>query len=185
MRQLTQNFITKTDNYGRGHSSVKVNKDKFMKKMIYFLFIILLASCSKSKEMNNEEDSVSSSKILAVESEKFLNQSLTEQKLQDYFDLLVLQNKHPDFNDDIVQQIKEISNENRIILDTNKIKIINIQLIGNIQKVSDSIQKMKIAFDIETKNNIKKDSVIAIVNAKSIMLDDKEFVSNKIQFIKF
>jgi len=154
-----------------------------MKQISYIILFSLIISCS-NKEMKSEMNSVVYNEEAIVKSEQFLNENITKQKLQDYFDLLVLQQKHPEFNEDIITQLKEISNENRTVSDTIAVQVVNLNLIGKIQKISDSIQKMKITFDIVSENDIKKDTIITLIKTKKVMIDSQEFISNKLQFLK-
>jgi len=146
------------------------------------LSIFLFVSCAKSKEMKTEmykADAV----MEELATESFENENRTKQKLQDYFDLLVLQQKNPEFKEDIKKQLQNITTANKTVLDTNTIQIQNLRMLGASQKISDTVTKMKIAFDIVTVNKIEKDTIITIIKTKKVTIDGRELVSSKIRFL--
>jgi len=164
-----------------------------MKKVLYIITLLFIViSCSEAKreaplmeskttEMSSE---VSPVDRIALE-ESFAFQYVTQQKLQDYYDLMVLLKQYPEFKEDITLQLKEISKEKITIPDyTQLIRIENLQQLGDIQQVSDSIQKIDLQFDIIDNTNIKKDTITAQIITKKIQLDNTEVVSTKIVFSK-
>ncbi|MCF6348758.1 MAG: hypothetical protein L3J20_10735 [Flavobacteriaceae bacterium] len=163
-----------------------------MKRLLYIFVVLLITSCAKSRkevpiesvEMDKTETVLESAAIEDAK-EMFTYQHLTEQKLQDYYDLLVLQQQHPEFVEDITTQLHELSNDSIIISDLiQKVNIENVQQIGEIQQISDSIQKIKLRFDIIANNSVKKDSITAIIKTKKISLDNEELISTKVVFTK-
>lgn len=153
-----------------------------MKKLFYLLTLLLIFSCShveKNRELE-EIDSNRRNKHEIIESFSFENK--TKQKLQDYFDLLVLEQKHPKFREDILKQLKDISSVKKSVLDTNDIQIKKLSLIGNVEKISDSVQKFKISFDVVFGKTMRRDTIITIVSTKDIVIDGKALKATKIKF---
>jgi hypothetical protein len=142
-------------------------------------------SCANNANKKETVSIKTDKAISEVKKEEFLYQQLTNQKLQDYFDLLLLQKNHPEFKNDIIKQLQDISDEQRTISATaNNIKIQNIKQIGMPQKLSESVQKLTLSFDIVIGKTRQKDTIFAMINAKKISLDGKEFVSTKVFFSK-
>lgn len=147
------------------------------------LSIILFVSCAKRKEMKNVSDKVESiKKEVAIES--FENENRTKQKLQEYFDLLILQQKHPEFKGDIKKQLQKITTTNKTVLDTNAIQIQNLKMLGESQKISDTVTKMKIIFDIVSVNKVEKDTIVTLIKTKKVTIDGRELASSKIRFLE-
>ena len=60
----------------------------------------------------------------------------------------------------------------------------NIELQGAIIKLNDTIEKMKITFDLISKNDIKQDSIWAEVTTHGVELNGKQMQSRKVRFNK-
>jgi len=164
-----------------------------MKRFLYIYAAFFMISCANERKNESPIEDVSIEKTETVlEStafedvkETFTFQHLTEQKLQDYFDLLVLKQQHPEFIADIRAQLQELSKDSVINADfPQKVAIKNVQQIGETLQVSDSIQKIRLRFDIIANNSIKKDSITAIIKTKKVSLDNEEFISTKVKFTK-
>jgi len=163
-----------------------------MNRLIYIFVVLFITSCANNRkeaateavDMEKTETVLESTATEDAE-EVFTFQHLTEQKLQDYFDLLVLQEQHPEFIDDIRTQLQELSKDSVIKADfPQKVAIQNVQQVGETLQVSDSIQKIRLRFDIIANNSIKKDSITAIIKTKKVSLDNEEFISTKVKFTK-
>ncbi len=165
-----------------------------MKKLLYIFITLFIISCANNKkeaamdavesvEMEQNKTTILESTAIEDMSGVFQYQQITTQKLQDYFDLSILQQQHPEFKEEITTQLQELSKDILIIADsTQQVIIENVQQLSEIQRVSDSVQKIKIRFDIRTNNSVKNDSITAIITTKKIRLDDKEVISTKILF---
>ena len=137
----------------------------------------------ESVEMEQKETTTLESTAMEDMSGAFQYQQITTQKLQDYFDLSALQQQHPEFKEEITAQLQELSKDILIIADsTQQVIIENVQQLSEIKRVSDSVQRIKIRFDIRTNDNVKSDSITALITTKKIRLDDKEVISTKILF---
>lgn len=156
-----------------------------MRKILSLIILIfLIYSCSRSKEMKPVNYSYKKETVIeksAIITEPFKYQIITKQKLQEYYDLLVLQKKHPEFKDDILAQLQKISSINKKLKDTNSIKINNLELIST-NKTSETERRIKISFDVISNNKIKKDTTIVLIKTKKVIIDNRELVSNKIRF---
>ncbi len=165
-----------------------------MKRPLYFLLLLFVLSCAKNKsetpardilEMEAEEAVSEAKPILGNTSETFEYQHLTTQKLQDYFDLLLLQQQHPEFKKSITIQLQKLLKDSIALSHpVQEITIQNVQQIGNIQHVSDSIQKMKVHFDMIADNDTKSDSIVVFIKTKKIVLDGNTVIAAKLMFSK-
>lgn len=160
-----------------------------MKKLIYIIYILIFISCK-----NNEVNKVSESPALEMEddteiyefvtsSEVTKYQTLSTQKLQDYFDLIKLKEKHPEFKEDILLQLRMLSNDT-IPNYIGNFSIENIHQSGKVEIVSDSVQKIKLVYDVVSESYKGVDSIFAVITYKTIQLEGKQTISNKVMFSK-
>lgn len=158
-----------------------------MRKYICLISVLLGISCaSENKEAQAAYD-VGLENVELYEEEfqgkEITLEHLTSQKLQNYFELLQLQKKHPQFKDEIEEQLKSFTKEGMIISNAFEgITVSNIKQIGKVVKVSDSVVKLKLVYDRVSENNTREDSIYAFITTKNIYLDDKQTVSNEIVF---
>lgn len=146
-----------------------------MKKFMLLILLVLIFSCS-NREMKTAEISISASQEEI--SQNFENELITKQKLQEYYDLLILKQRHNNF--DVSEQLQKIATIVKVV-DTNSVRIENLNLI-KMQIVSDTIKKTKISYDVIFNNRIRRDTITTIIYSKKISIDNQEFISNKIQF---
>ncbi|WP_442264531.1 hypothetical protein ACSIGC_09180 [Tenacibaculum sp. ZS6-P6] len=154
-----------------------------MKQLIYIILVLLFISCA-NKEMNKTYDFTAKSYTETSALEITKHELLTE-KFNQYFDLLKLKATHPDFEENIINQLQELS-QNKI-LEINSVKeaeIENIQVTDQITFVSDSIEKIKINYDLVTPKLTVKDSIYAYKTSSEITIDGVSFPSLKIKFSK-
>ncbi|MBJ2175302.1 hypothetical protein JBL43_13695 [Aureibaculum sp. A20] len=157
-----------------------------MKRISIYIVLFLIASCSKApKDTNIMNNDSSIKKYYEVDTEDFQYQNMSKQKLQDLFDLLVLQKEYPEFNQDITDQLNEIYDGEISISDKIKdIAIKSIKVIEPIKKLSDSLQSLKICFEVQSNLGITNDSLLVIIKTKKIVLDDQDLESKKLMFKK-
>ena len=169
-----------------------------LKHITLFIVSILFAGCAmENKKAKNEsydvfatEEAEASEEVEALEevaadAEYEFSNQLVNQKLQDFYDLLALQSEHPEFNNEVSNQLKNFTNDS-----INKFKnddffiIKNIKQIGDVVFVNDSVQKIKLSYDKVSENSKSTDTIYAIITKKQIKVDDETLISNKIQFSK-
>lgn len=158
-----------------------------MRKYLCFISILLGISCAnEKKEASLEYDPVLKNAELyedEFQRREITLEQLTSQKLQDYFELLQLQKKHPQFKEEIEEQLRNFTKAGIIIRDTFEgVDVSNIKQVGKVIKVSDSVVKLKLVYDKYSKNSTNTDSVYAFITTKNIHLDDRQTVSNVIVF---
>ena len=164
-----------------------------MKKFIYIVVAsLLLFSCANSnKEASisdidfSENEVVGNTNINLEEATIVTNTHLAESKLKDYFELLVLQQKHPEFNEEIQSQIQSLSEANLTISDSLDIlSVENLRQIGPVLQFGDSLQKIKFYFSVITENGVREDSITAVLRAQKVTLEQQEVMSTKVTFEK-
>ncbi len=162
-----------------------------MKKVLSITLLFIVISCSNAKReapFMDSDTTEASPEVYPIENisleKSFTYLHLTQQKLQDYYDLVVLLKQHPEFKDDITSQLRELSKSEITPNYMQQVRIENVQQLGKSEQISDSIQKINIQFDIVGKNNTKIDTTTAIIKTKKIIVDNKDVVSTKIVFIK-
>lgn len=161
-----------------------------MKKLAYISLVLLIMLSCKEQAMKNDkayevveetfiEDDVSGiSEINSYE-------TLSIQKLTEYFDLLKLKAEHPEFEESIISQLENYTSESLIkgVL-SRGFTIENIDQMGGVKKISDSVSKIQFQFDIVSENTTLKDSVFAIVTSKDVVLEGEVLKSIKVLLSK-
>jgi hypothetical protein len=121
--------------------------------------------------------------IANYEVENIINKPLINQKLQDFYDLIALQNQHPEFNNEVMEQLKNYTNDSIINYTTDKVVIIkNLQQIGETSIINNSTQKIKLRYTKVSENIEITDTIYAIITSKPIMINNESLVSNKVRF---
>jgi len=162
-----------------------------MKKSIYILLCLLWMSCanetkSSKLEVVDEEqleaptrDFDMSAPIKAKES----YENLAISKLKNYFDLIRLQNEHPEFREDILIQLQDLTKDGDASYNYSDIDSIqNIQQKGTTIQVNDSIQRLKLYFEKVQGSQVIPDSITAIITTKTITLDNQTVKATKVKF---
>ena len=168
-----------------------------MKKLYYILSLFLVFSCmnnAEKKALDLEEESVLETETLNVNEAVdiktenaylFTEQDIAYQKLQEFYDLNVLKQHHPEFEEDISKQIAELSNsELNLPRLTREIKINNLKQIETAEQLNDSILKLKLSYDLHSEQGTQKDSITAIIKTSTIIIEGKEQKSYKVTFEK-
>ncbi len=158
-----------------------------MKKLLYIIIALLIGSCNNNSPNSLEMKSADNYDYFfnaASSNRTFTKLNLAEQKLQELYDLSLLQKQHPEFEKGIEIQLSKLS-KNAVSLPNKAIKlsITNVVQIGNVVTVSDSISKLKLRFDvISEQGTTATDSIIAVIKAKTIFINNETVTSTKITF---
>lgn len=152
---------------------------------IYILIFLIFFSCSRVRE---QESAVHAEEDGTVIEENFTKfdiyntdqlKPLLKQKLQEYYDLLLLKNSSPDFSEQIDKQLNKILKETTRIDSLNdSTRINNITFLSDPENVSDSVQKIK--FSYEAGPII--DSLSAVIKTTPVTIEDKVIWSTNISF---
>ena len=158
-----------------------------MKNVVYIFFILIIVSCNNHRKMKSENSAVEFEDVITgnktLESNKFEN--LSTQKFNDYIDLLKLKDKHPEFKADIIEQLQSISKDSLIhIRDASNFLVKNVRQENGIEHISDSVQKIKLVYDVVLDGRKIEDSVFALITTKVVVIDNKETVSHKVKLLK-
>jgi len=148
--------------------------------------ILLMVACAQPKRENDMMKSEVATEAAAMDAkEDFQYQNISKQKLQDLYDLLVLQQNHPEFKKDIANQLQDISEDSiHISNKMNTISVENVSILEPIRQLSDSTQSLKIDFDVNSNLGVTKDSITVIITTNKIIIDEQELKSTKIRFKK-
>ncbi len=162
-----------------------------MKKLLYIVVACMLVACNQAykSEVPANEDLSEMDKVgeaTEVETKVILNYKvLAEQKLNDYADLLRLQQQHPEFEEEIAKQLMQLSKDSIIpFSETKKIVISELQQIGEVQDISDSVQQVTFSIQVETDTSVLRDTLNAIFTTRQVQLDDTEHTTVKVSFEK-
>ncbi|WP_299890068.1 hypothetical protein [uncultured Lacinutrix sp.] len=166
-----------------------------MKQLTYIFILLIIMSCKndamKSMDMEANEIDISEYKESAIEESErieiignnsFSYKDISTEKLQELYDLLALKEKHPEFNEKIESQLKNYTDESFKTLGDVLIK--NVTLKGEVISLSDSVQKLKIYYDVVSSNKSQQDSIWAEITTQNIHIDGKAVKSKKIKFKK-
>ena len=179
-----------------------------MRKIVYIFIGLIIVSCTKNHAPknidikavealeegnldyeipieNNENNDAYKFKFSSNQATNSEYQDLAIQKLKEVSDLIHLQEQHPEFKEDIEAQLNTLiqKDTNLKFLDSTT-SIENILQKGNIEKVSDSIQKMTLHFNIVSENKTVTDSLNAFIISKIVIIDGSSVKTNKIRFSK-
>ena len=154
-----------------------------MKQLLYIMIIICAWSCKNHDAMELKnievEDANTVSKPIASD---FTEIDLISQKLQEYYDLSVLQQQFPELKKELTSQIKTLSNSEASLNTDSNISIKNVSQIGNSKQLSDSITELVLKFEIHSKKRTQIDTITALVKTSKITIDNEEFTTRKIEF---
>lgn len=158
-----------------------------MKKLAYISFILLLLGCANVSEENTGASSdITENEAMAVPTtetveEAFPYATITKQKLQEYFDLTALKNKHPEYSETILEQLKQITKDSILLpRGQDSVAVKNLTPLGSIRKINDTLQLQKFTYSIASKTIFKTDTLTAYISTKPLLVDGIEVVSTKV-----
>lgn len=164
-----------------------------MKKFIYItLASFLLFACANSnKEPSSSDLDFSETEVMGnnnmdlEESVLMTSTDLATSKLRDYFELLLLEQKHPEFKENIQSQIRNLTESDFNISDSlSIISIENIRQEGVVEQFGDSLQKIKFYFNLIIENGSQADSITALVRTQKVKVDSQDVTATKVTFEK-
>lgn len=106
------------------------------------------------------------------------------QKLQELYDLQVLQQQHPEFKAEIASQLERLGDfKSAIPQETETIKIQDIDFIGSIHQINDSTFSQQLIYSkILNDTQITKDSILALIHVSLIEIDGQENINTTFTF---
>lgn len=147
-----------------------------MRKIIFLISFMLMISCSNNKSFEKNEVLIEENPV-----KEYSTNSLVKEKFLELYDLNLLLENNPQFEENIKKRLDYFTLDSSKILKLNKTsKIKNIQVIKYNSEIT-----FKIIFDLETENFTKKDSVLAKLAEEEIIVDDTKTKSTKIKFSRF
>ena len=154
-----------------------------MKKIIYIVLVLLISSCANAPS-TSKENALDEIIFEVTDSENNENIVLKE-KLTRYFDLLKLKTQHPDFEEDLLSQLQSLSNDEILAIENLDVSSIqNIKVTSDLLALSDSVEKIKITYNIVSENKVLKDSIYAYKTNTKIKVDSYLMKSFDIKFSK-
>lgn len=155
-----------------------------MRQLLYIMIIICAWSCKNHDAMELKsieiEDTNTVSKPIASD---FTEIDLITQKLQEYYDLSVLQQQFPELEKELTSQIKTLSDsEASVSSHTKDISIKNVSQIGSSKQLSDTITELVLKFEIHSEKRTQIDTITALVKTSKITIDNEDFTTRKIEF---
>jgi len=153
-----------------------------MRNIMFCLVILLICSCSNNRSMApSVEDSVNLE--FEMKSESFTLEELAVEKLHSYFELLKIQKEHPEFQEDVLVELRSFSEENfNVKNDGKNFMLQDVKRVGDIEVLSDSLETMKLQYVIGTSEKTETDSIKVNITTKTILLDGEEIKSRKVTF---
>ena len=105
--------------------------------------------------------------------------SIIEQKLQEYYDLLLLEKTHPEFKQETQEQLDRLANFKAIVNDTTaNIRITNMRYISGRQFENSS----ELFYTIFYSNNKQKDSIRTIIKSTKLKVNNDTLYDQKVRF---
>ncbi len=156
-----------------------------MKKLVYILIFAILGSCMNNKDTKESMPSIMTEDMddsYRIENSNFNTTTLAQQKLQEYYDLSLLQKHHPEFESDIKLQLSKFADLPLNISNTiQEITIKNVTEISH-QKLTDSTSKLRLRYEVTSKKGSSFDTISAIIKTKIITLNNEIITTNKLTF---
>jgi len=158
--------------------------------MTTLLFVACAMDTGKTKSVEASdilvvEEELSAPEVSELETVPNISTELIHQKLQDFYDLVALQNEHPEFNDEVGKQLKHYIKDDISNYTKEDFAVIkNIRQIGQTKFVNDSIRKIKLSYNKVSGTAKSTDTIYAIITNKKVNLDNEVLISSKIQFSK-
>lgn len=145
-------------------------------------------SCKHSESMKSESVDMEFEATEAMEdvigNEFNTLEKLGSQKIIEYFDLIKLKQKHPEFESDINTQLQSFTDTSNLNY-PDGFTISNIKQIGETNVISDSITNFKLGYDVISETKSFKDSLLVEIKSKVVYIKDKREVSQKVRFISY
>lgn len=155
-----------------------------MRQLLYIMIIICAWSCKNREVMEFKSVEFEEANIISKPLESdFTEIDLITQKLQEYYDLSVLQQQFPELEKELTSQIKTLSNsEASVSSHTKDISIKNVSQIGDSKQLSDTITELVLKFEIHSEKRTQIDTITALIKTSKITIDNEEFTTRKIEF---
>lgn len=161
-----------------------------MKGFLYILFVILVTvSCNNSynseslKASDVAEEELEEAVAEADDGKTVDYEAIAKQKLQEYVDLKLLQQQHPEFKSGITAKLEALSEDDiDIFPDSLETDIKNISQISEARRLNDSVTELRLSFDIVSEKSTRKDTLYALILSRTIQLDGLERISTKMTF---
>ncbi|MGX1930671.1 hypothetical protein [Flagellimonas sp. 2504JD4-2] len=110
-------------------------------------------------------------------------EEFTTQKLRTYIELLKLKNEYPEFKDDIISRLVKFSKTDLLMVDESiEVADFIIQRSGEIEKISDSVNKIKFYVKRNTNQGLFKDSITAYITTSTVNVDGIQRFSRDVVF---
>ena len=173
-----------------------------MKRMIpYFLVLLGIISCNdfspKTENATAEEaiDNANTSvettsarkEIKDLSTFDLLKESMQpeiEEKLQANYEALLLLTKHPEFKEAIQEQLEDSNKFSEALSDSiQKIQIKDVQYIGNLKVINDSVSVQKIRYTLLVNSTFsQKDSANVVMKQSIVEIDETQRIRADISF---
>jgi len=169
-----------------------------MKRLYYILIALMVVACNeghkleslKNTDMFEVEETVAAMENMEGAEAAIDFEMLATQKLQDYVDLLILQKQHPEFRNELKSQLLQLSIDTLVVFSKlavieagTEITISDLEQLGAVERVSDSVQKITFSFNINSEATVQRDTLQAIFTTKSVTVDGLQLTATKVLFI--
>ncbi len=152
-------------------------------KYLSYLVVLMFFSCAKEKNYKLEANAEAASYEVQERLSENSYENILSEKLMNYVDLLRLKENHPNFKDDIIVQLKNLSEEQIIaIVHNSEEDIKEIQIFEPPKIISDSVKEFKLQYKLFSNSKSTEDSIFARITTHEMMLDNKVVQSNTIKF---
>ncbi len=160
-----------------------------MNRSIYILFILLWA-CNSSvehEELKNVDAAESQKSSVSMEETETVSEpdftEMSSLKLQEYADLLMLETQHPEFKEQIRQQLLNISESNLLqTTHSDSLRVLRMRQLGDAERVSDSLERIHYTYTISADDTLLRDTLVAKIAKQYVLIDGRETISYKITF---
>ena len=158
-----------------------------MKKIIFIALTISLVSCNRSPEMKSENQDMAPMLELEDDFAKTVMtpEMLSVEKFEEFINLVELKQQHPEFKNDIDDQLKSYTTDSLALNYPLGFNISDIKQLGETITISDTTAQVILGFMIRTPSTQIKDSILVEISSKDVNLDGELYTSQKFKFLRF
>ncbi|QIE59178.1 hypothetical protein G5B37_06275 [Rasiella rasia] len=160
-----------------------------MKQLTFVSIFAILFGCSnmasdKEAATSDVAETLEETQAFRVD-EAFDYATITQQKLQEYIDLQLLKNEHPELAKTIAPQLQKLLKDS-IALPKNQDSLVvkNLSPLGTLLTVNDTLRQQKFSFALASNTFFKTDTLIANISTMTRQVHGEDVVVNKVYFSK-
>ncbi|MFD2916397.1 hypothetical protein [Psychroserpens luteus] len=158
-----------------------------MKKTLYILLLFSFMTCKNNEAMKMESTDM---EVMSVKDENdfdrvmLSSEAISIKKLEEYMNLIQLKQEHPEFEDDIILQLRNFTLDSLAALNYPKgFTISDVKIKGKPRPLTNTQELLSLKFTVISPSKTFKDSIGVMIKSEPIELDGKTQISREILFL--